>query len=1029
MADYKFFNKVALLIIALSVNLTAQQFGRNRIQYETKEWQFLQSEHFDIYFYQGGRDLAEFVAFTAESAYVKLSKHFNYKLIARIPFLVYRSHNDFSETNVSSQVVGESVGGFTEFLKDRIIIPFEGSYEKFRHVIHHELTHAVMLQMLYGAGPGAIIQGVSKMQPPLWFIEGLAEFESLGWDTESDMYVRDATLRGYLPPIPYLQAFMAYKGGQSVLLYIEDTYGPNKLGELLHRMKHSRSFEKAWQQAINEPLSETSKKWQRYMRRKYWPEIADRKEPSDYAEAITDHTSWQNFVNNSPALSPAGDRIAFLSDRSGYFDIYLTSVTEPRKFERIVAGQRKADLEELHWLQPGMSWSPDGKYIAFAARAGKEDALNIIDVDKKKIINRFKFNLDGLFSPAWSPVANEIAFVGIKHHQSDIYVYDLDQGKLRKLTDDVFSDLEPAWSPDGQDLVFVSDRKENVEPKEMRRSVRMVNFDYRTTDIYRVHKDGSSMERLTTSPHNETSPTWTNDGKYLLYVSDKSGIANIYYLNPVTREEKALTNLITGCTQLSWSQKGDRLAFTAFSNGGYDVYVWANPFSLEAEPGHPMKTAFIKELERGRRIPDISGTMLEGKEMTRRIQKEQDFSNFVFDRRFRDGLIEFGHADSEKVNLKPDDYREASGEFKVKKYKTKFGIDHVGVSGGYDPIFGLQGLTEIYASDVLGDHQLVLGINLIRDFANSDFQFSYLNQKHRLNWSTTAYQFIYFYATTFGIARFANRGIGFQSSYPLTRFDRFDLGLHFINNSMENLTFPEMPTYSLNLLIPGISYTKDNSIFGYTAPFIGERYYASISGSPSIGADGKQFVTADFDLRRYFALNKEYTFAFRLAGGASFGANPTIFILGGQDNWLNYRYHENIDIGSITDYFLANLLTPLRGADLYEMVGNRAFLFNFEFRFPMIQYFVMNFPLPVALQNIRGLLFFDAGSAWNSGDDWKFIDRTANNRRYVRDVVSGFGYGMRINLGFFLLRIDAAWRTDFLHVSSPRYYFSLGADF
>jgi len=1007
----------------------AQQYGRNRVQYETKNWEYIQSEHFNIYYYQGGKQLANFVACTAESAYAALSKHFNYRLVDRIPFLVYRSHNDFSETNVSFQVVEESVGGFTEFMKDRVIIPFEGSYEKFRHVIHHELTHAVMLQMLYGTGPGAIIRGVAKMQPPLWFTEGLAEFESLGWDTESDMYVRDATLRGYLPPIPYLQAFMAYKGGQSVLRYIQDTRGPQKIGELLHRMQHTRNFEKAWEQAMNEPLEETSKKWQRYMRQKYWPEIANRKEPSDYAEQITDHVKWQNFVNNSPALSPTGDRVAFLTDRSGYFDIYVTSATEPEKFTRLVAGQRKENLEELHWLQPGMSWSPDGKYIVFAARAGKEDALNIIDVDRKKITRTFKFGLDGIFSPAWSPVANEIAFVGMKHQQSDIYIYNLDARELRRVTDDIFSDLEPAWSPDGKDLLFVSDRKENVEPKALRDAIDMVSFDYRTTDIYLVHKDGAGMRRITTSSQNERSPVWSADGKYILYVSDKSGIANIYYLNPETGEERALTDLLTGCAQLSWGLNSDRLAFTAFSNGGYDIYVWHDPFDFEQQPAQPEMTTFMRQLTAGQRYPEIPGSDSEANLVVRQISKARDFSHFVFDDRFRFGKVPTIAVDTTSIELPAEQYREPGGGFKSHKYKTKFGVDYVGINTGYDPIYGVQGMTEIYLSDVLGDNQLMLGANFIQDVLNSDFQFGYLNQKRRLNWSVSAYQFVYFYSTNLGIVRFANRGLGLQMSYPISRFRRLDFGVQYNHIAQNNMTYSFLPSYGLKLLMPQLSYTKDNSIFGYTGPASGDRFYVGITGSPRLGSNGKQFVTVDFDLRKYWAFSREFSLALRLAGGASFGKNPTLFIMGGMDNWLNYRYYEKIRSTSINDYFLSNFLTPLRGADYYEMVGSRAVLMNLELRVPLIQYFVMRLPLPMALQNIRGVVFWDAGSAWSENESIKILTKNSHDHWYLRDVATGFGYGVRVNLGFFLLRLDAAWRTDLIKFSKPRYYFSIGTDF
>jgi len=122
-------------------------------------------------------------------------------------------------------------------------------------------------------------------------------------------------------------------------------------------------------------------------------------------------------------------------------------------------------------------------------------------------------------------------------------------------------------------------------------------------------------------------------------------------------------------------------------------------------------------------------------------------------------------------------------------------------------------------------------------------------------------------------------------------------------------------------------------------------------------------------------------------------------------------------------------MTPLRGADYYEMVGSRAVLFNCELRLPFIQYFVMRLPLPMALQNIRGVLFWDAGSAWSENESLKILARNSHDNWYLRDVTTGFGYGVRVNLGFFMLRMDAAWRTDLTGVSKPRYYFSMGTDF
>ena len=166
-------------------------------------------------------------------------------------------------------------------------------------------------------------------------------------------------------------------------------------------------------------MEELSKRWQKHVKKEYWPDIANRDEPEDFAKRMTDHSKTFNFINNSPSLSPRGDKIAFLSDRSQYFDVYLMSAIDGKLLDRVVKGQRTMDLEELHWLQPGISWSPDGKKLVFSAKKGAYDVLHIVDVKKKKIVTTYEFEFDGVYSPAWSPDGDEIAFSGIKDGARD----------------------------------------------------------------------------------------------------------------------------------------------------------------------------------------------------------------------------------------------------------------------------------------------------------------------------------------------------------------------------------------------------------------------------------------------------------------------------------------------------------------------------------------------------------------------------------------------------------------------------------
>src|SRR5690349_16749247 len=131
-------------ILLISYNSLYAQFGQNKVQYKEFKWKYIQSQHFDIYFNQGGDDLAQFTAFAAESALVKLTGNIGYDIKNRIPILLFNSHNEFQQNNAIDEYLPEGVGGVTELFKNRIIVPFEGDYEKFRHVIHHELLHAYM---------------------------------------------------------------------------------------------------------------------------------------------------------------------------------------------------------------------------------------------------------------------------------------------------------------------------------------------------------------------------------------------------------------------------------------------------------------------------------------------------------------------------------------------------------------------------------------------------------------------------------------------------------------------------------------------------------------------------------------------------------------------------------------------------------------------------------------------------------------------------------------------------------------------
>lgn len=1016
------------LVLFLAPSASGQYFGKNKVQYEAFGWRYIQSEHFDVYFTEGGEGIAEFTAETAEDALDKLQRSLDHKLDDRITIVTYLSHNNFEQTNVTLQLTEESVGGFTEFLKNRVVIPFQGDYEAYRHVIHHEVTHAFMLLMLHGSGFQSILIGSAMMQLPLWFIEGLAEYESRGgWDVESDMFMRDAVISGYLPDMEYLGGYLAYKGGQSVLYFIDQRYGSQKIGEILNKLRTLRNLEKVIKSAIGLDMEEFNKRWKTWLRRAYWPQVADMKMPEEFAERLTDHTEWKNFVNNGPAISPDGEKVAFLSDRTDYFDLYVVDVNT-KQLRKLLRGQRSGGFEELKWLDARISWSPDGRMITFASKAGRSDAIYLLDVKKRKIRRRLSWPLDAIFKPTWSPDGEQIAFVGVNKGQSDIYCVDLASGEIRQITNDIFSDDDPSWAPDSKSLVFISDRRDSLKVRDYESPIKMHLTDYHQQDIYLIRLGDDRARRITFTETNERSPVFAPDGMTLVYSSDATGVHNIYRLDLETGTSEAITNCLSGCLQPSYSANTERLVFTALQDGGYDVFMMKN--ALERPTLQLTSTAF-----RQKGTVDFEEIPLSEKRSSGETGgRHRPYANYVF---APSGGIDEAYASESEPDTATS--RLPDGGFASKGYRVKLTPDFFYATAAYSSFFGMQGTGEVLLSDVLGNHLIYIGTDLYYDLNNLDntnFQIAYYYLARRLNYGTGIYRNVYYLDA--GRVRDRTLRLALYVAYPFTKYSRMELDLvgHIVDRDHYDFD-PNVQEYRYSskrrAILPELAYVHDTVVWGMTGPVNGSRYRISYAYTPRLQSPsstatwGTSFYIAKADLRHYTRVGREYTWASRITGGFSGGEKPQLFFLGGVRYWINRQYESDLPVEDIDDFYFASFAIPFRGGKYFERRGTRFFLTNQEFRFPMVRKLQLGWPLPLYFREIRGAIFTDIGATWNR-DNLRITEKTNEGKYRLRDLQMGFGFGPRIVLWSFLLQWDVAWRTDFLDTSKPTYYFSLGAE-
>ena len=1040
-----------LMIFLCSGAAPGQTFGKNKVQYTNFDWYYVQSEHFDVYFAESGYEIASFTANAAEEALKSIQRTVQYQITARIPIIVYNSHNDFQQTNVVGMYMEEGIGGVTELFKNRVVIPFEGSYSKFRHVIHHELVHAVINDMFYGGSLQAALTNRISLILPLWMNEGLAEYESLsGWDNDSDMFLRDAATSNYLPPIQYLSGYFAYRGGQSVWWYIAEKYGEKKVGDVLNNVRSARSLDTGLKKSIGLTLEELSERWMNEQKKLYYPDVAKRESPRDYAKRLTDHTKSDAFYNTSPAISPAGDRIAFLSNRDDYFSLFVMSAIDGSDVKKILEGTNTNDFEDLNLLTPGLTWSPDGKKLALASKAGADDAVSIIDVESGSY-EQLPIRRDGISAVHWSPDGKSLAYIGNSPKQSDIYVYDIASRSEINLTNDLFSDEQPSWSPDGRYLYFVSDRKSHLRGDALPTGFTMIDHDYSQMDVYRIDVTSGDIARITDTPEaSEAFPICDPKHENLLFISDRNGINNLYVLNLASGREYPVTNSLSGIYQMSLTADANKLAFSSMFEAGFDIFLMKSPFDLpelaELEPTEYLQRALIAKQNLVSRGPDAkqsdtSAAVGEVREHSEDIQialgpQQMD----VPDTTQTGERILFGSnlggqsKERARQAFALGKTRTEDGEFIINKYKLSFSADLVYGNAGYSTFYGVQGSTQMAFSDMLGDHQLIFLTNLIGDLKNSDYALAYYYLPGRIDWGIQGFHSARFLLTYTGgmydnLYRYRQFGASLFSSYPFDKFNRIEGVLTFMNISSENLDDPDVPIRERTLIVPNVAYVHDNVLWGMWAPMRGSRYEARVFGSPGFGSSSLTFMSTTVDYRTYWKFWNDFSFVVRGSGGGSFGANPQRFFIGGTDNWINRTFeNDRIPIDNEEDFAFLQAALPMRGYNYNARITTKYLLWNTEVRFPVVKYFLGGI-LPYILQTVNGAIFVDVGAAFDEFDSFKGFRRNQDGMTTNQDLLIGTGFGTRMWFLGLPFKFDMAWAHDGNGFSSPKFYFSLGGDF
>ncbi len=1026
------FTLFAFLSSSFSVN--AQYFGQNKVRYKKLNFKVYETPHFSLYYYLRNENLVKRFAQEAEVWYNLHQQVFRDTFAKKNPIILYANSPDFQQTTAIQGDIGVGTGGVTEGMKNRIVMPITQLNQQTRHVMGHELVHAFQYHILM-EGDSTSIENIDKV--PLWMIEGMAEYLSIGKvDAYTGMWMRDAYLSKDIPTLRQLtmsNRYFPYRYGQAFWSYVGSTYGDTVIVPFF-KQAAKYGYEKALVNTFGYDEKTFSSLWKTSIENTYKPYIKDTAQ-AIVGKRIIDNKNAGEHYNIAPAISPDGKYVAFLSEKDLLsIDLFLADAQTGKILQKLTSKARNSHIDEFNFIESAGAWSPDGKQFAFSTFSAGRNQLVTIDVSTGKTRSMKSMGeVEEFGNLAWSPDGGSIAFSGLKNGQSDLFLYDLHAKGVTQLTSDPYSDYQPSFSNDGRKIVFSSDRT------TFNHSLKGVHIPFNLAVLNLKEK---SIENIILfNGANNLNPQFSANDQKIYFLSNRDGFRNLYRYDLSSTNLEQLTKYFTGISGITEFSpalsisKNDDILYSYYQAQKYAIYN-AKASEFAAKPVDPQDLNPDAAI-----LPPAKSTGID--------IINSNLNNFSRFERINHFLIDM-------VPYRP--------KFKL-DYISSNGVG-VGVSaGGYGTTTGLSSGAQGIFSDITGQNQIFTAVAVNGQIYDFGAQVAYTHQKSRIDWGVSLSHIPYVSAAlSSSIDPDPNGGpnpvynekydlihtfvdqLALFSSYPFSRVNRFEVSTGLLRYSYRIDRYNNYYQYNPNTKIVGANigaqheklssekttqsygtylnpfslyqiggaFVGDNSFWGITAPLNGRRYRLGLEAY--LGDYHLGVYTLDF--RRYVRL-KPITIAGRLYGYGRFGTDEKRLypLYVGYDYYIRgYNPNSFHNSGSASD----------NGFNVNQLTGSRIAVANLEVRLPFTgpkklsaiesKFFFTDlnafFDIGIAYYGDSKIAFDSQPSVVNSTPAPTTNDPNATNVVYNRTPAISAGISLRVNL-FGVLIIEPYYAIPF----------------
>lgn len=992
------------------------EFGKNRVKYEDFFWTYYSYDRYDVYFYEEGKELANYVSKSAKKQIASIEKLFDYSIDDRFQFIVFNKQSDFKQSNIGLSTDEQyNTGGVTHIVGTKIILYYEGDHAKLDAQIREGVAQVLINQIMYGGNVREMLKNNTLLNLPEWYQKGLISYVANDWNSDIDNHVKDGILSGKYKNINRLEGKDAVYAGHALWKHIADNYGEAVISNILYMTKVSRNIDNSALFVLGISIGNLWEECFDSFKSKYSENDSTKTSPAPSPILAKPKSSG---VYSQLKVSPDGNYVLYTTNELGQYKIWLYDV-QKKKVKRILKSGQKIDRIN-DYSYPLVAWHPSGKLFSYIIERKGYLVMTTYELATKEKRERNITGFEKILDYSYNNDGSKFVMSAIQKGQTDIFIFTAASSAYEQITKDIYDDLTPRFVHGSKEIVFASNRPVDTlffDPKRKYEEAQ----PHKDLFLFNNVTKSRVLKRVTNTPGiDETYPT-DYDSIHISYLSDLNGVRNRYiarfdsviafidtaahYRTVVTTFP--ITNYSRGILEQDINTKSNKLSEIIYENGKYKMYVapltktkdllpvvlkntsyrdYKNRLDKKEQNEADEKNKIFNETPQVENVKEIKNIP----EPVKKDSSEIDINNYTFENELKKpekkqekAKEPLNSVDSTALKAK------SSPEFQLGKqrnYNTNYSVDYIvsqldnsflnasyqKFSGGGSPIYlnpGLNAFFKVSMSDLFEDYCITGGMRLSFDLNNNEYFISYEDRMKNLDKQIVLHrQGLLSVGSNNSLVKIYTHDAKYVLKYPFNEVAslrgtigyRNDRSVYLATND-NSLVKPNTQENWGNLKV---EYVFDNSIKkglnlynGARAKIFGE-YYRQIDKPKT------DFFVVGFDARYYLKIHRDFIFANRIAASTSFGNQKLIYYMGGVDNWFGPKFDNTTNIATDQNYAYQTLATNMRGFFQNIRNGNSFVVINSELRFPLFKYFSKRPIRSDFAQNFQIIGFNDLGTAW-----------------------------------------------------------------